>query len=116
MVRLMLRQDRGRYAWYNKEGGSVPALDTDSILSAFHLTVYPAGMPFHPDVLRVRKTGTDKARTDKGHVAGDKANLPLPSLGRTRLRPRTLGTACRTLGTVYIISEQRTTENNIYNR
>ena len=65
-------------------------VSADIILSALHQPANSPVMPLYSHMLRICKTGTDKAWTDKGFVARREKTAKMPSVGRQRLRPGAL--------------------------
>ena len=65
-------------------------MSADIILSALHQSANSPVMPLYSHMLRVCKTGTDKAWTDKGTMARREKTAKMPSMGRQRLRPGAL--------------------------
>lgn len=65
-------------------------VSADIILSALHQSANSPVMPLYSHMLRVCKTGTDKAWTDKGTMARREKTAKMPSMGRQRLRPGAL--------------------------
>lgn len=65
-------------------------VSADIILSALHQSANSPVMPLYSHMLRVCKTGTDKAWTDKGTMARSEKAAKMPSVGRQRLRPGAL--------------------------
>ena len=65
----------------------VVAPAADSILSDLHLALHAAIMPLHADMLAVCEGSINKIRSDKRAVARYQTDMPMPPLGRLRLRP-----------------------------
>ena len=65
-------------------------VSADIILSALHQSTNSPVMPLYSHMLRVCKTGTDKAWADKRTMARREKTAKMPSMGRQRIRPGAL--------------------------
>ena len=65
-------------------------VSADIILSALHQSANSPVMPLYSHMLRVCKTGTDKAWADKRTMARSEKTVKMPSMGRQRIRPGAL--------------------------
>src|SRR5699024_2766432 len=71
-------------------GGFLPFHFDSEVLPALYLAVYHAFVPLYADLFRIRRAGHPEVRPPERRLARPEAHRPVPSLGRPRVRPRSL--------------------------
>lgn len=62
------------------------------LLPQLHIAFHTFGLPLHSHLLRIHGPGLEKTRSCQRPVARHQKNLPLPPMGRQRIRPCAVGT------------------------
>ena len=62
------------------------------LLPQLHIAFHTFGLPLHSHLLRIHGPGLEKTRSCQRSVARHQKNLPLPPMGRQRIRPCAVGT------------------------
>ena len=66
------------------------ALSFPFILPTLHLALHHAFVPLHSHLLRIRPAGPSQVRPPEGRLARPQAHRPVPSVGRSRVRSRSI--------------------------